>query len=185
MPIKGSRRGVGVSHPCAERDMPLELLQAVHGMINHGSPAPGSTSFGGVSTSVHATTAGSSTGSMAVTDAALDECISTYTQARQACFTVSGSSCEACVGVLDVVSSECLQSASSWFETPRGQHFINTFRDFRFLDVGMQCLDATSLPTFNVLTDTACGVEKVRRSAASGCPSLEPRAGRRPTGASP
>ena len=118
---------------------------------------------------LHSTQASSSTD-----DAGLDACIIRYATARRACF---GAPCDDCLDSLDQIGAECVSGSSARgcpTGSPRGQRFIEHFREYRYADVGMQCLRSITVPDFERADEVTCGSATVsaRAHAANPPPSL-------------
>ena len=107
-------------------------------------------------------------------DAGLDACIIRYATARRACF---GAPCDDCLDSLDQIGAECverLERARLPDGSARGQRFIEHFREYRYADVGMQCLRSITVPDFERADEVTCGSATVsaRAHAANPPPSL-------------
>ena len=118
---------------------------------------------------LHSTQASSSTD-----DAGLDACIIRYATARRACF---GAPCDDCLDSLDQIGAECVSGSSARgcpTGSARGQRFIEHFREYRYADVGMQCLRSITVPDFERADEVTCGSATVsaRAHAANPPPSL-------------
>ena len=95
--------------------------------------------------------------------AQIDACILQYASARRFCF---GADCRSCIKVLDDIAHKCVDGGpkSAGFPacgvqaSPRGAHFLAQLRNYRYGNVGTQCL--RSVPTikpFDVISDMTCG----------------------------
>ena len=79
--------------------------------------------------------------------------------ARKACF---GHDCASCIAGLDAVSTSCLKDAAGaprcgLTTSARGAHFLEEFREYRYANVGSQCLRSVPRKSYDVIADVTCG----------------------------
>jgi hypothetical protein len=84
----------------------------------------------------------------------LDTCIIRFATARRACY---GSDCGSCILGLEAVGADCVRTPRAFQRTMRGEHFVESFRDYRYIDVARQCLRSVPISPFDTVDEVTCG----------------------------
>ena len=87
-------------------------------------------------------------------NATLDACIVNYANARRACY---GASCSSCITSLTAIEQECMSAPCELGDSARGSLFMERFRNYRYVDVGRQCIHSVAIPEFERLDELTCG----------------------------
>lgn len=91
---------------------------------------------------------------------ALDACIIRFANAKRACYDAS---CSSCVTGLHEVEAACLVPCGNVSGTPRGKHFVDVFRNYRYNVVAKQCLRSVDQGhKYDIVLDVECGGNQVR-----------------------
>ena len=87
-------------------------------------------------------------------NATLDACIVNYANARRACY---GASCSSCITSLTAIEQECMSAPCELGDSARGSLFMERFRNYRYVDVGRQCIHSVAIPEFERFDELTCG----------------------------